>query len=81
MDEFTKILPGELIWKPGYCGIYIGNDVDLHLDKNSSPDPDNDDCALKTRNQLFRLIGVCGDKSEQFSERLREYRKLLREAS
>lgn len=37
MDDFTKILPGELIWKPEHCEIYIGNDVDLHLDKNSSP--------------------------------------------
>lgn len=24
-DDFTKILPGEFLWKSGHCGIYIGN--------------------------------------------------------
>ena len=25
VDDFTKILPGELIWKPEHCEIYIRN--------------------------------------------------------
>ena len=50
MDDFTKILPGELIWKPEHCEIYIRNDVDLHLDKNSSLDTVDSDYAFEDRN-------------------------------
>ena len=58
MDDFTKILPGELIWRPVHCEIYIGNDVDLHLDKNSSLDTIDFDCALETRNLYGKEKGA-----------------------
>jgi len=37
-NDFSNLIPGEFLWKPGHCGIYIGNG--LAVDSTNTPPQD-----------------------------------------